>query len=402
MTETFPTLYKIGANGQILQWSVKVTPYVPDSDPYPTYGEIVISHGQADGKIQTDTEMVTEGKNIGRANETSPWDQAVSQAESRWKKQLDNAYRETICEAKKAASASTKPMLAHKLVDKAHKLVVGKAYGEQPKLDGMRCIAFKSPNGEIKLVSRKGKPIESVPHIVAELHAWMSHGDVWDGELYVHGMDFEKNQSICKRKAKNLHPEYASMQYHVFDTISDDWFPTRWLNVSRVLAGRCPGDEMIQVVPWRLVTYENEDQLVALADRYASEGYEGLILRDLETGYEHKLSIQLIKVKRFHDAEFKIVGTEAGKPGTKDEDLLIKFIIEHPEIVKKKETGRTLTCEATLMGTREKRQEMLTRREEYVGQWCTVVFQELSTKCGAPRFAKVKAIREMEALCPAY
>lgn len=401
--KTCPRLYKVGGIGQVLQWDIDViiaagSPEASTVDA----GLIVIKHGQVDGKIQRDAELVEFGKNIGKANETTPVQQALNQAESRWLKQHDSGYRESIEEAQKAAKASTKPMLAHKLSDKGHKLVKGRTYGSQAKLDGMRCIAHwvsawpgTGPDLDIELLSRKGKVIESVPHINAELRAFLPKDAVWDGELYVHDMEFEKNQSICKRKAKNLHPEYASMQYHIFDRATPDIYADRITGVACAL-GEHPNC-ILHVVAWHTIIYKNEDQLVLLAEEYEGLGYEGLILRDLEDGYEHKRSIQLIKVKRFQDAEYLIKGTQEGKAGTDQEGLLIKFLIEY---IKKDGTGVD-TCEATLMGTESIRREMLTRREEYIGKWATVKYQELS-KYGAPRFSKVKAIREMENLQPLY
>ncbi len=389
-----PTLYKIGGIGQTLQWDIDVHE-VADG----TGALIIIDHGQVDGKIQVDKELITEGKNIGRANETTPWQQAVSQAESRWKKQWDGGYRETIDEAHDAAKASTKPMLAHKLVDKAHKLVPGRTYGSQAKLDGMRCIAHWV-DGEVELLSRKGKLIESVPHINAELKKAMWKGDVWDGELYVHGMEFEEIMSICKRKVKNMHPGYLTMEFHVFDLVSDMDYLSRNEHVSMAIALQEGGPQWVHTVPWMPVTYENEDQLVDLAEKFEKLGYEGLILRDLGMPYEHKRSLQLIKVKRFIDAEYLIKGTEEGKRGTDQEGLLIKFDIVYTR--KDKGHGGELdSCDATLMGTEVVRREMLTRRDSYHGLYCTVKYQELSKK-GAPRFAKVKAIRDMEDLQPVY
>ena len=89
--KTCPTLFKIGGIGQVLQWDIDVHE-VADG----TGALIIIDHGQRFGKLQQDRELVTEGKNLGRANETTAEQQALSQAESRWLKQKDNGYRETI------------------------------------------------------------------------------------------------------------------------------------------------------------------------------------------------------------------------------------------------------------------------------------------------------------------
>ena len=399
----WPELFKIGANGQVLTWNIEV--YNVNGN-----GVIKIVHGQLGGKLTESFERVEEGKNTGKANETTPVEQAISQAESKWQKQLDRAYREDVVEAKKASVASTKPMLAHKWDDKKHTIKLGEKLYVQPKLDGMRCLATND-GGEVFLLSRGGKPIESVPHIVEELKIFLPEGETWDGELYVHGMDFEEIISICKRKSTNLHPSYKDMEFHVFDAVSSDPFTERFERVLNILAptttifGRVGKSRTVVHVPctplnvfddgygslgsvqWEQFVTEN------LLPQYETHGYEGIILRKIDMPYEHKRTDQLIKLKSFQDAEFKIVGTQSGKKGSRQEDLLIKFDLQCTN-----SNGETETFEGTLMGTEDARRDMLLRREEYIGQVSTVKFQETS-KYGVPRFAKVKGIRGKEDLC---
>ena len=69
-------------NGGYKEWRISV------------FGDVIaITHGKEGGKMQTKTEVV-KGKNIGRANETTPEQQALLEAESRYNKQLDKDYRE--------------------------------------------------------------------------------------------------------------------------------------------------------------------------------------------------------------------------------------------------------------------------------------------------------------------
>ncbi|MGL5565314.1 MAG: hypothetical protein ACRDC4_06230, partial [Plesiomonas sp.] len=70
------TLFGKDTKGGIKQWSISVESNV-----------ITVMHGKLGGKMQTKF-TVCEGKNIGRANETTPWQQAQAEAESKYKKQL--------------------------------------------------------------------------------------------------------------------------------------------------------------------------------------------------------------------------------------------------------------------------------------------------------------------------
>ena len=85
MTKTiknFPTLYNttIGTTRE-KQWSVEVLEV--DADHYIVRSQ----HGIRDGKLVTHDTDVTEGKNIGRSNETTPRQQALLEAERDWTKQ---------------------------------------------------------------------------------------------------------------------------------------------------------------------------------------------------------------------------------------------------------------------------------------------------------------------------
>lgn len=370
-----PTLYKISGTGKVLEWNVRV---------YDVGGtcQIEIEHGQQDGQKVCSRETVSEGKNIGRANETTIEEQADSQAESRWKKQLDKGYRETVEEAKKAAKAASKPMLAHKWTDKAHTLKEGTRVAIQAKLDGMRCLATKE-GGEVTLASRGGKPITSVPHIVRDLKEIMEEGDTWDGELYSHDLDFETMMSLGRKKVPD--PRHEELEFHVFDVVSPLDYCAR---VAILDDGRWA--DSVKVVPYHVFTVEGDFESTLHEQVAAAEigGYEGIIIRRLDLPYEHKRSIQLLKLKTFHDEEFTIVGSETGTAGTKKDGILACFVCSTPE-------GKEF--KAPLCGTEQLLREMWERRDTYVGELATCMFQE-KTKYGVPRFPKCKGIRGREDL----
>lgn len=388
---THPILYKIGGRGQVLQWSIEVKRRRDDRGQH-TIGVLVMEHGQKDGKLVIDKEVVAEGKNLGRKNATTPIQQAKFQAEARWKKQFDRYYRETIEEAEKAAKAKSKPMRAHKYLEKKDKhLKDGEEIALQPKLDGMRCLACKE-DGEVVLMSNGGKVIESVPHIIKALEPLLIEGVPYDGELYVHGMNFDKIMSICRRGAKNLHEEHETMQLHVFDVVDSKEFVSRvtkrFAKIERAKL------DCVQIVDTQFVVHgEKWDGIDAVEyglKAFEDQGYEGVMVRKLNMPYEHKRSIQLLKLKSFQDEEFEIVDCETGTPGTDKEGLLQTFVLCLPD-------NRDVEFKAPLMGCEKLLREMWGRAEDYVGEVATVVFQE-KTKRGVPRFPKAKGIRGKEDL----
>ena len=71
--ETFPILYKYDSNSLLRQWYMELG-HKPESDLY--YHRSV--YGRVNGKHHTTEWTVVEPKNIGKANETTPWIQAGS------------------------------------------------------------------------------------------------------------------------------------------------------------------------------------------------------------------------------------------------------------------------------------------------------------------------------------
>jgi DNA ligase-1 len=94
---------------------------------------IVQVSGLVDGNHVTNVSQC-EGKNIGRANETTPEEQAEIEAQAKYTKKLKEGYFKSKEEA--TNNVVILPMLA-KVFSKEEKKVVYPCFA-QPKLDGMR------------------------------------------------------------------------------------------------------------------------------------------------------------------------------------------------------------------------------------------------------------------------
>ena len=75
--------------------------------------------------------------------------------------------------------------------------------------------------GMVTLYSSEEHELFSVPHIKADLEKAGLKNIELDGELYIHGMDFNDIHSIVSRTT-NLHPAHHTMEYHVFDIIDEN------------------------------------------------------------------------------------------------------------------------------------------------------------------------------------
>ena len=115
------TLYKIDNKNKTREWTIELS-----GDGYRTI------YGEKDGQLVTTEWTICEGKNIGRANETSPEVQAEKEVEAVIKKQREKGYMD------KAIKVHGGPMLAKSYDD--YKDDIDYPIYSQPKLDGIRCV----------------------------------------------------------------------------------------------------------------------------------------------------------------------------------------------------------------------------------------------------------------------
>ena len=190
-TVNYPQLYQLSDAGNIKTWIISVKRISE------TESQIIKQFGILGGKMQSVSDPITEGKNAGKANETTPHQQAVAEAESAHSKKKKKGYVDTLLGAEngeldEVITGGVEPMLAHVYAKRGDKITFP-AYA-QPKLDGMRCIAIKKGNS-VTLWTRTRKPIVSCPHIEEAIAIQFAGQDITlDGELYNHDMksDFER------------------------------------------------------------------------------------------------------------------------------------------------------------------------------------------------------------------
>jgi len=263
-----------------------------------------------------------------------------------------------------------KPMLAHSFDKYAHKIEYQCA--AQRKLDGMRCIAVREGN-EIKYFSRALKPVNTVHHLDARLLEAMRDGDVFDGELFTPGVDFQKLISWVKREQEDT----PKVEYHVYDMYSDEPFSERMSYLQSVL------DHTGPVVLVDTEECRSEEQLDEIHERYVAEGYEGTMVRNIDSAYKYgKRSFDLLKRKDFVDEEYEIVSVVEGKGKFRE---CAVFICQ---------AGKK-TFAVTSPGKVEDKQRFWEERNEMIGKLVTVKFQE-KTNAGVPRFPVAVSIRDYE------
>lgn len=382
---SFPTLYGEASTGKAKLWSVAV-------EARDGHGVIIVTHGYVDGKQQTNERVVATGKNIGKKNETTPVQQAVSEAQALWNKKKDAGYAPAAggagapaCEDAEddaAAPSSTDgvplPMLAQDY-NKRGKDIIFPCYAQR-KLDGVRCVAIAGKG----LYSRNGKPMSAhLTAIRAEVDS-LPAGTILDGELYADKthLSFQEIVGLAKKATlkKGDVEKLPCLYLCVYDVIMDGTNKDRKKWLDALFASRAFSH--IKQLPTAVCN--SADDAKYLHSMYVAEGYEGLILRNVKGLYKigHR-SKDLQKYKEFLDEEFPIVGFKEG-------DGLEKGCVIWTCRTK---DGAEFDCRPR--GSREERCALFRSGASYIGKPLSVRFQEW-TDDKVPRFPVGIAIRDYE------
>lgn len=376
---SLPILYKKTSTGAIQYWEISTTQKMSGALIRTAFGQVGTDNPQETA------DLITTGKNIGKKNETTALQQAEAEAKARWTKQKKKGYVDSL-EAAQAGELDAvieggiNPMLAHSYADHGHK-VVYPAFA-QPKLDGIRCIAILS-GGKATLWTRTRKLITSMPHIVAGLEELFPTEDIiLDGELYNHELknDFEQIVSLVRQEVPA--PEHTKVHYYIYDIPSNpNGFDQRneQLFAMNYYTPHC---RIYKVIGDKI---SSELEVMNLTDLSIKAGYEGVMVRSESGKYENKRSYTLLKVKRFDDAEFKIVGVNEGRG--KLQGHAATFTCE---------TADGTTFEAKLDGDLDRLKVIFNDPGSVVGKMLTVKFQGYTNKNNVPRFPVGKAIRDYE------
>ena len=182
------------------------------------------------------------------------------------------------------------------------------------KLDGVRVITLIRSMDDIKFYSRKGNEFTSlqvlrtaIEKLGVDLTGW-----VLDGELCIMEDGMENfTAAVSQIKRKNFiisHPKYM-----IFDMLRMDEFANRssatpLAKRNSILHNNIKVNEHIGILQQIPLT---ESSFATYQEEFRKNGWEGLILRK-NSPYVGKRSKDMLKVKDFHEAEFKVEAMEVG------------------------------------------------------------------------------------------
>ena len=392
---SFDPLTSVSKGGKTMDWSIEVK---ADGGT----GVITVTRGYRGGAIQTNVTTVTEGKNLGKKNETTPLEQAVSDARATWNKKQAEGYTVIASNSSSSNSASATataiaipasratdlilsapmPMLANKWSERAKYITFPCLV--QPKYDGTRTIAICGSEGPC-LFSRQRKAYAHLEHI-QEVVRRLPKGLILDGELFTTKAHFQTIVGLAKKKTltEEDRVKHNLLELHCYDIVdATKPFTERYAMLQDLfrLNAAIIGTTL-QLCPTREVAKASD--LKAAHDAYVAAKFEGLMIRNKAGLYAiGNRSNDLLKMKEFEDDEFRIVGFYEAD-GAEKGCVMWRCI-----------TPKGIEFGCRPEGTREDRQELFKHGSTYIGKMLTVRYQEL-TPDGVPRFPVGVTIRDYE------
>lgn len=421
-----PDLFKVDVRGNKMVWRI-----------WTINNRVVHTHGIQGGKMRDPVAKVVKGTRKGMKNERTAEEQAVFEADSKWRKQLEKGYKpdggdvegmkyyEKVLNEKKLQGGTNHKMSESKraiknaadkyIVDtvkrdcgivKAHKYTEQKKkikWEDKPyiqiKYDGVRCVGSVQ-DGQGVITTSSGKQFMHLKHIKQALETTLV-GEfvdvIVDGECYVHELTDEKGNEVCHETRFNVitgacrsvrsnpHPLERKIEYHIFDIKDPTLHQEDRFRILDKLFTRVGASSPLKKAPRYAV--ENEEKMMKLHDKFFHKTYEGVIIRNRFGKYVNRRSYDIQKFKLFTDEECKIVGAKQGR-GT--EAGTVVWVCEYSN-------GEKFDCRPR--GTREHKRELLKEYKKYLGEELTVRYQGLTgpvEKGGVPRFPVGIAIRNYE------
>ena len=264
------------------------------------------------------------------------------------------------------------------------------------KLDGVRCLAVIDEFGKATLWSRQGNQFETLGKVVDEVESLGLKDMVLDGEICLTDANGNEDfQGIMKQIRKKDHT-IETPKLFVFDYLTIEEFDNHKGTTSLLqrlhngydnLPESINSDRLDFLPQERIIS---EEQFTEMAKDAELNGFEGIMVRK-NIGYEGTRSHNLLKVKKFHDAEYTVLEcvngtirwTENGQQVEKE--CLSSIIIEHKG------------CKVSVGSgfSKEQREYYLRHHDELVGKTITVqYFEETQNQTGgySLRFPVIKHI----------
>lgn len=345
-------------------------------------------YGQVGGKTTKAPEIWIK---VGKAGRTHR-EQTILQYNHLVKEYTDKAYKivekhpneytleelQEIYGDVKMRGDTIKPMLAKQESNVTNRKIFEDRdwYGSR-KVNGVRSLIFYDGKN-VRTASRGAINYDmAIYHIINHPlieQFFKNHPTViLDGEIYKFGESLNKISGIC-RSQKTL-DDGKDLEFYWYDiadlelpfseryNLMQEW--SKELQLSEFDPERHLPDNILHIQLLPHIPIKGFNNMKGLHDKYVSEGWEGLVVRQAKSKYKPGTrSNDWIKIKIYTDAEYPIVGLSEG---LREEDMC--FILETPN-------GQRFNCKP--MGDREQKHWYHEHIDELIGKMLTIKYFEMS------------------------
>lgn len=248
--------------------------------------------------------------------ETKSLSKGLTEIKALWRKKVESGFHEKE-ELSKTKTETVKPMGAHKLDDYFHKIKYP-AY-VQRKLDGFRCISHINNEHNVIMYSKGMKPFIYLNHIkneIKKIKELINDSNIYiDGELYEKGLSLhEISSSVMKKYAtEEQENNMKKISYYIFDIFNINNLSLTFKERYNILQHIFKNNKFkyIKLVQCKIV--DNLDEIRKLDQEYLLEGYEGIIVRNMDGLYKlNSKSYDVLRTKEFKKKDFVIIGAKEG------------------------------------------------------------------------------------------
>ncbi len=392
-----PTLYKNTSRKNVMAWNIGVLVDPIPTPPSKAYTEVSknatasfwswsIENTESGGTpMVSNKTIITEGKNIGKANETNVFTQALLEAYSLYRSKIKEGYKVDL--SIDVDNLWRKPPARFELITKHMKKLTFPAY-IMPKFDGVFAESVFNPEtNQVEIISRQLHPFTNVKYHLKELESlYKKYPDLLlFGEFYIQGKRLQEISGITRDGSKT-----NKLTYYVFDCIRtsnlEATFEERFKLLNKIFEKYLSEAKYIKHM--ETVEIKNQKEMKKVYDGYLDEGLEGAMFYKKDGLYKFfytaSRSNSIFKMKPRRSEEFKVVGFKDGRGKNQG---LVSFILET-------EDGHKFNAEPNMPeDVRRKLFEKFQKKFTWKDKMATVTYSDLSDK-GIPQQPKFIAIRE--------
>lgn len=192
------------------------------------------------------------------------------------------------------------------------------------KLDGVRVITIVHPDGRVDMFSRNGKELVNFPHVTEQISAVVKktpppYALVLDGEIMsssfqdlmtqVHRKsDVKANDAILNLfdmcPLEDFEKGFWDKSQTVRSQMVQAWVEQNHTDLPNVT---CLANELVD-----LDTDEGQLRYKEINAQAVAGGYEGIMIKDPQAGYECKRSVAWLKLKPFIEVSLEVADVEEG------------------------------------------------------------------------------------------